>query len=835
MKPILLNLLILALPLSLFAQQIQPLNLYQFNALYRKQLKTEQPAETENPNKPNDDEQARYNRWYHMLAVRAYPNGIDNHRDALLKAFQNQQASGAKNNLAKSTGNSIGPWKSIGPQFGIGRVNVVRLDPQNSNTIYIGSAGGGVWKSTDLGNSWTSNSDNFPSISIADIQINPIHTDTLFVATGDGYGYAVDSPYNLFWGGLYSAGVLMSPDGGNTWHTTGLSNVQSDTAVIQKLLLHPLKTYILLASTRVGIYRSTNSGTTWSLVDNRHAYAMAFKPGAPDTVYATTASDLLVSYNAGANWQVLNAGISVANNLQGSQQDRVSIAVSPASPNSIWLLGDNLLVSHDGGLSFTATTAPMSSFYGYYDKVLAVSPFDSNEIFANGMEMSQSTDGGISWTQYGYSALHVDHHAVCFDPNNANRIYAGCDGGVFVTNDHCLTWSQLSDSNLCISQIYRSASSRQDPSMLLCGLQDNNTLSCNAGTWNYVLGGDGMDCAIYPQDDNYQVASYQYGNFYLSSDQGVTFTPLNIGVGGYWTSPVSFVPNQINNIYFGLYGVFFTNDMGTTFTDLTPLDSFNHNLSWEVGVTSLKLAPSNSNVIYAADQSHIIKSTNAGLTWTNITGNLPSNTVAIIGIAVDYKNPALLYVCMSGYDATKKVFASNNGGLSWHNISYNLPNVPTAAIATDSSNPGALFLGTDMGMYYTDSTTPNTWAKYSVGLPNVIVDGIDINYTNRKVRAATYGRGLWECDLPQSSLAVQNINPTNTAINIYPNPIDRELIILGAINTNINVYDVLGRLIFSNTLTSKQESINTSTWAHGTYFVQLVYTNGNREIRKVEK
>ncbi len=829
MKTTILAAIVVLSPIFLYAQNELHDNVYKIREAV---LHTETDKEIKGGNE--DDDVAKFNRWFNMAEVRSYPSGNLSHADALLNAYNSELPVYKKQREAKLTGNPA-PWQVLGPIGGVGRVNCIVVNPQNSNTIYIGSACGGVWISHDGGSSWASNSDNFPSMSIADIAVNPLNPDTIYAATGDGYGYEEDATSNIFWGGLYTAGVLRSIDGGNTWAATSFSYQQLNRNIIQKLIINPAHPNILMAGTRQGIFRTTDAGTSWQSVYPSQVYSMAFRPGNPDTVYASTHTDLLVSYNVGANWQTLYAGISSGTSQQGPSQDRVSIAVSAASPNSIWVLDNNdkLKCSHDGGLSFdTSFGSPPANFYGYYDRVLAVSPVDSNNILACGMNMEQSHDGGYTWQTLGSATVHVDNHAIAFDPQNPSTFYNGNDGGVYVTADNGQTWNDIGDS-IVISQIYRTISSRQDPYVLLCGLQDNSTLRYDGYNWNFEIGGDGQACAIHQQNDYIQIGSYQGGRFFLSTDQGNTFNPLNIGAFGAWTSPVVFNPNSTDTIYFGLGGIYASYDMGNTFTNLTPTDHFTH--GYFPGATCLAMAPSNTHILYAADNGHIIRTTNGGGTWTDITGNLPANSVAITHIAVDFNNPMRVFVTMSGYNTGQKVYVNNTGGITWANISYNLPNIPANCIAVDSSTNGALFVGTDMGMYYTDATM-SSWTKYSTGLPNVIVNDIDINYTNYKIRAGTYGRGLWECDLPKVSLSVPNI-PTvySTEISLYPNPANDAWNIVFLKNKvsdySVSVSNMTGQIIYRS---QNQATINASSFASGIYIVDVCINKAHYYIKAVK-
>jgi len=786
-----------------------------------------------NPNDIDNDEDnelARFNRWFHDVEVRAYPSGNLPRPDALIRA--NEALKSARQAAHKAT-SATPAWQPVGPMTvpenfnGIGRINCIVIDPVDTNTLYVGAACGGVFISHNGGVSWTSNSDNFPSLSIADIAVNPNHTDTIYAATGDGYGYEDDS-YNDFWGGLYSAGVMMSADGGNTWQTTGLSYIQSNRDIIQRLLIEPNNPNILLAATRNGISRTTDAGATWTTVDVGHVYSMAFRPFSPDTVYAINNTDLKVSYDAGATWQMLHAGISPID-------DRSTIGVSPVAPNALWVLdaGDSLHWSHTAGQSFITTNPPDTAhFYGYYDRVLGISPIDSTYILAFGELMAISRNSGLTWNRLNPPGnVHVDNHAVTFNPLHPATIYTGNDGGISVTRDGGATWTNLGNG-LMISQIYRLASSIQNPYIMLCGLQDNGSFSFNSTNWMERTGGDGQGCAINPSNDFIQVASSQNGDFNISYNQGASFSHINVSSEtAYWTAPVAFDPSNEAVIFFGYQDIFASYDAGTTFNNLTGTAPFAN------GATCLAVAPSNDSVIYAGDMGSIFRTTNAGATWVRVTGNLPSASVAITHIAVDYTNPMLVYVTTSGYVATQKVFVSTIGGTTWTSIGGGLPNLPANCVAVDSSTPGALFVGTDIGVYYTDSSESG-WILYGTGLPNVIANDLDINYGNYKIRVATYGRGAWECNLvkPQPSAIPQVAVAKTAAVHVYPNP---------AINTwkivfqnqrpktfTVKVTDVSGRVIHTQ---QNSDLVNASGFAAGTYIIDITGGDAHYSVKAIRE
>lgn len=385
-----------------------------------------------------------------------------------------------------------------------------------------------------------------------------------------------------------------------------------------------------------------------------------------------------------------------------------------------------------------------------------------------------------------------------------------------------------------ISQIYKMGSSLQEPYRMVCGLQDNGTFINEGTIWKHKIGGDGMDCAIHPMDDGLQVGSYQYGNFYLSADQGNSFNWIDVtSEDGAWVTPVVMDPQNPAKIYFGYQNIYMTPDWGGTFNKLTIT------LPFSQGARSMAISASDTRVLYAADYSKIIKTTDGGGTWSNITGGLPVATVAITNIAVNPRDPQHVLVSTSGYETGTKVFMSTNGGTTWTNFSMNLPNVPVNCLAVDSSTPGAIFAGTDMGVYYTDSSMTG-WTLYNTGLPNVIVSDLDINYNNYKIRAATFGRGVWECKLrknpPPGVGLPTDPNIGALSLKIAPNPASENWHILFAnkkpVDYTVTVYDISGKEISTM---RNSDLVHCNALTPGAYNIKVTVGNAQYSLIGIKK
>ncbi len=702
------------------------------------------PSDTESEN-AEDGGYQQYKRWEWFVKQRTYPSGNFPSPDILFTEYQqykNSPMRNSQNNTTSANWSFIGPHIVPGGGGGAGRINCITFDPTNSNIIWIGAACGGLWKSTDGGVTWSSNTDLLPSLSVSDIVIDPTNSQIMYLATGDKYG--------IYWQyetwGHYSAGILKSTDGGLSWNTTGMTYVSSNVTVIQRLIIDPNNTNILFAATNVGVFKTTNGGTSWNNLRTGKYYDIEFNPGNDNIVYTGDSTGFLLSVNQGTTWNYV-AGVT--------STGRTSISVTPANPSAVycWSEGGNLYYSNNSATSFTARTDPSSAStpYGYYDMVLEVSPVNENILFAGGLSVAKSVDGGNTWTTVSdwsgwpnSNYVHADNHAQKFLPGSNNVIFSCNDGGIFKSTDQGTTWSDLSNG-IDIKQYYRLGGSFLTPNLIYAGAQDNGTDRVTAmSSATQVYGADGQEALVDYTDDNTVFVSSQSGNFSKSTDGGVTFNGLS-SYGCDWTSPLIMDPTNHDVMWMGSTDAMKSIDNGVTWTNSS-------NGAFDGGcVYSLEVCHGNPNYVYAATFGHIYRTTNGGNTWTNITASLPVSLAAITGITISDQNPDKAWVNFSGFSAGNKVYYTNDGGVTWTNYSGTLPNIPANCIEYQNATNDLLYLGTDFGVFYRDASMAD-WQPYNTGLPNVIVDELEINYGVSKLRAATYGRGLWESDLVVSTL-----------------------------------------------------------------------------------
>jgi hypothetical protein len=698
----------------------------------------------------------QFKRWEAYMAPRVYPSG-----DLTLpsKSYEKFMEWEATHPSSPQTRAAAGTWTALGPigapsGGGAGRLNFVRFDPSNSNVIFVGAPDGGLWKSTNGGVSWSTNTDQLTVIGCSDIAINPSNTSIMYLATGDGDG--ADS---------YSIGVLKSIDGGATWNTTGLTWTASQGRLIRRLIIDPSNPSVLLAATSNGMYRTADAGATWVQVQATIGYYdVEFKPGDPNTIYAV-GTRLYRSTNNGVNWTQITSGVP-ATSVQ-----RMSLAVTSANSAYVYILAGRstdqgllgIYRSTDSGLNFTTMKGPTgpnllgwnsnggdTGGQAFYDLTIAASPTNANTVIVGGVNIWRSTDGGTNWTinahwtGSGAPYVHSDHHDIQFLPGSGTTYFSACDGGLARTTNSGGAWTDIS-ANLNIAQQYRISLSSSTEGLLIAGHQDNGINKLNAGSWSEIKGGDGMDCFIDRTNNNIMYGAYVYGDYARSTNGGATWTTINTGIpngsgNADWLSVWHQDPVTATLLYAGGRSALYrSTNSGTNWSALgTPAGTGN--------IIEFAIAPSNNQIIYAVKQNAISKSTNGGTSWTNVTGTIPTSS-AFTNIAVHTSNPNIVWMTISGYNAANKVFKSTDGGSTWTNISTGLPNVPCNTIVFQNGAANdPVYLGTDIGVYYRDNSA-GTWVSFFDGLPRTSVSDLEIYYPTGKIRAATFGRGTWESAL----------------------------------------------------------------------------------------
>ena len=702
---------------------------------------------------------------------------------------------------------------------GNGRINCIAFDPVDPDIIWVGSPSGGLWQSLDGGSNWSTNTDNLPVMGISHIAINPDNNQIMYIVTGDAN--ADDT---------YSIGILKSIDGGLNWDTTGLSYSVIQEKTINKIIINPRFTDSLYAVTNSNILISPDAGNTWQAVATIGRWRdIEFKPNNPNIIYAAKqnsgGSNVYRSNDGGLNWSVIDNGVV------GSRY-RPLIAVTPDNPEVIYALYSasdysfhGLYKSSDGGDNWVLqssspnilawdTDGNDSGGQSWYDLSLGVSTNNESLVYVGGVNIWRSDNSGVNWdidassgNGSNYSYMHVDQHAFEFNPHT-HVAYAGNDGGVFKYMDNLNKWVWISDG-LEIAQFYNLGVSQSNPNRVVAGAQDNGTEMLTNATWSAILGGDGMECAFDPYNSNIIYAEYQYGGMRKSYNAGNNWDNIKpVSYEGAWNTPYEVHSINNNIIVAGYDEVYRSTTAGALW------DSISYNVSGGQAIRSIALAPSDENYIYAASYSKIKVTADAGQSWTYIKPGLPNYNIT--DIVVSSTNPQKAWVTFSDYNNTHKVYATDNAGSTWVNISgNNLPALPVNCITYQGGGDDALYIGTDVGVYYKNNSM-SEWVPFNNGLPNVIVRELEIQKSTGKISAATYGRGVWESPVNTITTTINDVD--NPTFRLFPNPAKNKLnIVTHQGNLSIKIYTLTGKKI----LVSSEKEINISEISSGCYIVEV--------------
>lgn len=654
-------------------------------------------------------------------------------------------------------------WTLMGPKStpiggGNGRINAVRVHPSNSNILFACTPASGLWKSTDGGATWAAISDGISALGCTDVAFDPTNPNTMYLATGDGD--AAD---------VFTLGIYKSTDGGTSWTPTSLVFNLSANMTLSKILINPTNSNTIIVGGRAGIYRSTDAGLTWTQTMTGGIRDLEFKTDNPTIIFAGgygTNVGFWRSADGGGTWTKITS-------IPSTSVQRVAVGVTQANANYVYALVANdgavsttayglkgVYLSTDAGLTFTLKSGTTNTLgwytggtgdkdgQGWYDLSIAVSPTDINTLYTGGVNIWKSTNAGVSWTKNtAWDASHTATNYVHADVHDLTyagaTLFAGCDGGIFKTSNDGSSWSDIS-SNISNAQMYGLGLSGTTANTIISGHQDNGTnLTTNGTSWSEINGGDGMLCFIDRTNNANMFSSIYNGNLYRSTNSGSSFASIYAVPGGGWVTPWLQDPVTATTLYAGGTNVVKSTNSGTAWTAISSFSG--------VGtLVALDVAKTNNQIIVAASGTKVMKTTNGGTAWTDITTGLPAST-AILTVHIDVNDANKIYVGLASYTGTS-AYLSTNGGTNWTNISAGMTSLPVNCFVTQISVPGVVYCGNDLGVYYSGNSG-TTWESFSSGMPGIIVKDLEIFYPSGKIRAATYGRGIFESNLNGSNSA----------------------------------------------------------------------------------
>lgn len=698
-------------------------------------------------------------------------------------------------------------FRNIGPAVAGGRVTSVVGVPGNRNLYYVGTAGGGVWKTTNGGDSWRNVFDHEPTMSIGAVALDPGHPDWVWVGTGEA------NPRNDM---LNGAGVYFSPDGGRTWENMGL-NQAGQIGAIAVNPDDPSNVFVCALGDvwkrgpERGVFMTRDGGRTWNkvLYLNSHTGCsdIAFQPGNPKVLIAGMwplqrypwllvsggrSGGLYRSLDGGNTWKKLTHG------LPQGPIGRSAVAFAPSQPETVYAViqakGGVLWASHDGGSHWQLVSDNHNDdVRPFYFTDLAVMPNNPERLFMLSMKLMESTDGGRT-SFYADPGVHVDHHAIWIDPHDPDRIIQGNDGGVYLSTNGGKHWRFL--GNLPIEQFYQVAVADRVMPFLVCGgLQDNNAW-CGASSdyrrggvvgaqdWFQISGGDGQYVVPAPSDPNIIYATTDDGDltrFNRVTRRARSINPYlrDILTGDIlsgkvlakqkyrfdWTSPIAVSPTDPNSIYIGADVVFHSLDGGRHWTVISP--DLTRDVKAKQGPTggpvtkdlsgaetydtiqSITLAPTNSHVIWVGtDDGWVWVTRDGGTHWSKVTPSGAPKWARVYHVTVSPFHAGTAFAAFDAHELGNNhpyVFKTVNYGQSWHRITHGLPDTSVLVVRQDPNDASLLMAGTMRGLYYSQNGG-RLWKPLHANLTSAAVFDLQFVKPLHSLVLATHGRGMWILD-----------------------------------------------------------------------------------------
>ena len=702
-------------------------------------------------------------------------------------------------------------WREVGPFRG-GRSATVTGVPGKPDLYYFGATGGGVWRTTDAGETWENISDGFFGGSIGSVSVSESDPNVIYVGGGE----------NTVRGNVsYGYGAWKSVDAGKTWTPIGLDNSRH----ISRIRIHPTDPNIAWAAVMGdlyksnddrGVYKTTDGGMTWRKVLFANADAGAvdliLDPNNYRIMYASTwnirrtpyslssggpGSALWKSTDGGETWTDISANKGLPKGVWGI----VGVTVSPANSDRIWAIIENndggVFRSDDAGATWTKVNSDrnLRQRAWYYSRIYA-DPKDPEVVYVMNVSYQKSTDGGRTFR--GANAPHGDHHDLWIAPEDPQRMIIADDGGAQISFNGGGSWSSL--MNQPTAQFYRVVTDNHFPYRIYAAQQDNSTVrilhrsdgyGISESDWETTAGCECAHLAPYPQDDDIVFGGCYDGllemvNHETGYSRAVNVWPDNpMGHGVedmkyrfQWNYPILFSPHNPNKLYTASNHLHVSYNLGqsweTISPDLTrndssrmvssggPITQDNTSVEYYCTIFAVAESPREENVIWTGSDDGLIHITrDGGKSWTNVTPKQAPEWIMINSIDPDPHRDGACYVAATSYksgDYQPYLFKTLDYGQTWETITNGIPGDEfTRVVRVDPEKQGLLYAGTEKGMWISFDDGAN-WQPFQLNLP--IVPVTDLTIKDNNLIAATQGRALWMIDdltpMQQLSDAVKN-------------------------------------------------------------------------------
>jgi photosystem II stability/assembly factor-like uncharacterized protein len=695
-------------------------------------------------------------------------------------------------------------FREIGPAVMGGRIDDFAVVESNPNIVFVGTASGGVWKTTNNGTTWEPVFDKEGVSTIGDIAIAPSDPSVVWVGSGEANNRQSSS-----WGD----GVYKSLDGGKSWQKMGLAATHH----IGRIVIHPRNPDVVYVAAQGhlwgpnperGVYKTTDGGKTWAqalkINDDTGVSDIAMDPQSPDILYAAAYERRRTAYgfngggpdsaiyktvDGGTTWKKLTKGLPYENG--GGDTGRIGLDVYRKDPNIVYAI-----VQHEKGGTYRSDdkgetwkkmgdTNPRPSYYSQ----IRIDPNNDLRIWELGAQMFYSEDGGKKFATDRVRGIHGDFHAMWIDPADSNHMITGSDGGIHWSYDSGRTWDFI--NTIAIGQFYEISVDNQKPYMVCGGLQDNGSWCGPSQTttrdgitnedWTVIHGGDGFYAAIDPVEPWIVYTESQDGHISrrdMRTGQLRSIRPeARNGEPPYrfqWSSPVAVSAFNHTTVYYAGNYLFKSEDRGDSWTrlggDLTTgvergtLKIFSkapdkNTLSRNDGVqqyptiTTFSESPLTANVLWVGtDDGNLQVSRDAGKTWKNVAARVPgvAKGTYVSRVVASKSAEGAAFASFDGHrsdDYGIYLFSTNDYGETWKAIRNGIPDAAGSVhvVREHPRNQNLLFAGTEFGLWVSWDRGAN-WSALKNNFPTVPVDDVQIQARENDLVLATHGRSIWIFD-----------------------------------------------------------------------------------------
>ncbi|MEO7477843.1 MAG: hypothetical protein ABIT64_01255 [Lysobacteraceae bacterium] len=696
--------------------------------------------------------------------------------------------------------------RNIGSATMSGRIDSVAGAHKDGATIlYVGSASGGLWKSTDGGTTFIPKFDKQAVQSIGSIAIDPHNVESVWVGTGEPWTRNTVA---------IGDGIYHSTDGGDTWKNMGLPNSER----IGKIAIDPNNSKIVLAcvigklwsdSSERGVYRTTNGGTTWVQVlkggnASTGCGGMSMDAKNPNVVFASlwdfrrkgwtfrsggenadapSGSGMYKSTDGGAHWSEITGG-----GLPAKPYGRIALAVAPSNSNIVYAMVESvksaLYRSDDAGKTWNRRDDSQSMVWRpFYFANLIVDPTNPDRLFKPDYSLIQSLDGGKTFANVN-GGTHADSHDVWIDPADPKKVVVGDDGGLWLSKDGGNKWWKA--NNLPVSQFYHVSLDNDDPYHVYGGLQDNSAWVGDSSypggitnsRWENMYGGDGFWMFDDPTDHDYLYAEAQGGtigrvNRHTHASRDIQpRANYKEKLRWNWNTPIALSPTDKTTLYIGAQFLFRSHDHGQTWDrispDLTTNDKQKQKQEESGGITvdnsaaemyttifTISESPKDANVIWVGtDDGNVQLTRDGGKSWHNVVAgaHVPPNSW-VSYIDASHFDAGTAYVTFDRHsfgDMAPMVYKTTDFGTHWQALTNAAQDKGLRGYAhvvrNDPVNPGLLYVGTEYGLWISNDDGAN-WAQFKpTDFPAVAITDLAFQTRDHDLALASYGRGIWIID-----------------------------------------------------------------------------------------